>query len=89
MAVISDQTEKIVETVHIALEQTPPELAADIADKGIVLTGGGALLKNMDALLKERLRVPISIAEDPLTTVVVGSGKALVNSSMLREIAVR
>jgi len=89
MAAISDQTEKIVETVHIALEQTPPELAADIVDKGIVLTGGGALLKNMDALLKERLRVPISIAEDPLTTVVVGSGKALVNSSMLREIAVR
>jgi rod shape-determining protein MreB len=89
MASISDQTEKIVETVHIALEQTPPELAADIADKGIVLTGGGALLKNMDALLKERLMVPISVAEDPLTTVVVGSGKALDNISILREIAVR
>jgi rod shape-determining protein MreB len=89
MEIISDQTEKIVEIVHIVLEQTPPELAADIADKGIVLTGGGALLKNMDALLKERLMVPISVAEDPLTTVVVGSGKALDNISILREIAVR
>ena len=87
--VISDQTEKIVETVHIALEQTPPELAADIADKGIILTGGGALLKNMDALLKERLMVPISVAESPLTTVVVGAGKALDNISILRELAVR
>jgi rod shape-determining protein MreB len=89
MEIISDQTEKIVEIVHIVLEQTPPELAADIADKGIVLTGGGALLKNMDALLKERLMVPISVAEDPLTTVVVGAGKALDNISIMREIAVR
>ncbi len=86
---ISDQTETIVETVHAALEQTPPELAADIADKGIVLTGGGSLLKNLDVLLRERLKLPIAITEDPLSTVVLGSGKALDNLSILRDVATR
>jgi rod shape-determining protein MreB len=83
---ISEQVDTIVETVRIALEQTPPELSADVVDKGIVLTGGGALLKNLDALLREETRLPITITDDPLTTVVMGAGKALDNLSLLREI---
>jgi len=67
----------IVETVRVALEQTPPELAADIVDKGIVLAGGGALIRNLDILLREETGLPIMIADDPLTAVVLGSGKAL------------
>ncbi|MBW1701982.1 MAG: rod shape-determining protein [Deltaproteobacteria bacterium] len=86
---ISEQVETIVETVRIALEQTPPELAADIVDRGIVLTGGGSLLKNMDVLLREETKLPITITEEPLTTVALGSGKALDNISILREVAVK
>lgn len=86
---ISEQVETIVETVRIALEQTPPELSADVVDKGIVLTGGGALLKNLDALLREETRLPITITDDPLTTVVLGAGKALDNLSLLREILIK
>ncbi len=86
---ISEQVETIVETVRIALEQTPPELAADIVDRGIVLTGGGSLLKNMDVLLREETKLPITIAEEPLTTVALGSGKALDNIAILREVAVK
>ena len=67
----------IVEAVRVALEQTPPELAADIVDKGIVLAGGGALIKNLDVLLREETGLPVMIAENPLTSVVIGSGKAL------------
>ncbi len=85
---ISEQVKTIVETVRIALEQTPPELAADIVDKGVVLTGGGSLLKNLDVLLREETRIPITIAEDPLSTVVLGSGKILDNLSILKEIAI-
>jgi rod shape-determining protein MreB len=86
---ISEQVEAIVETVRIALEQTPPELSADVVDKGIVLTGGGALLKNIDVLLREETRLPISITDDPLTTVVLGAGKVLDNLSILKEIMIR
>jgi rod shape-determining protein MreB len=86
---ISEQVETIVETVRIALEQTPPELAADIVDRGIVLTGGGSLLKNLDVLLREETRLPIIITEDPLSAVVLGSGKALDNIEILREVAIR
>lgn len=86
---ISEQVETIVETVRIALEQTPPELAADIVDRGIVLTGGGSLLKNLDVLLREETRLPIIITEDPLSAVVLGSGKALDNIDILREVAIR
>ncbi len=85
---ISEQVETIVETVKIALEQTPPELAADIVDKGIVLTGGGALLKNLDKLLREKTGLPIIIADDPLSSVVIGSGQALDNINILREIMI-
>jgi rod shape-determining protein MreB and related proteins len=86
---ISEQVDTIVETVRIALEQTPPELSADVVDKGIVLTGGGALLKNLDALLREETRLPITITDDPLTTVAIGAGKALDNIALLKEILVK
>lgn len=86
---ISEQIETIVETVRIALEQTPPELAADIVDTGIVLAGGGALLKDLDVLLREETKLPITITEDPLSTVVLGSGMALDNISMLKEVTIR
>ncbi len=86
---ISEQVEAIVETVRIALEQTPPELAADIVDKGIVLAGGGSLLKNLDVLLREETKLPITITDDPLSTVVLGSGMALDNLSFLKEVTIR
>ena len=85
---ITEQIETILETVKIALEQTPPELAADIVDRGIVLTGGGALLQNLDMLLREETGLPITITEDPLSTVVLGSGKALDSLDILREIMI-
>ncbi len=85
---ISEQIETTVETVRIALEQTPPELAADIVDTGIVLTGGGSLLKNLDVLLREKTNLPITITENPLSTVVIGSGKALDNLAILKEITI-
>ncbi len=85
---LSEQVENIVETVKIALEQTPPELAADIVDKGIVLTGGGALLTNLDKLLREETGLPIIIAEDPLSSVALGSGKTLDNLDILKEIMI-
>jgi len=83
---ISEQIEAIVETAKMALEQTPPELAADIVDRGIVLTGGGALLKNLDKLLREESGLPITIADDPFTTVAIGTGKALDNIEILKQI---
>jgi rod shape-determining protein MreB len=86
---ISEQIETIVETVRIALEQTPPELAADIVDTGIVLAGGGALLKNLDVLLREETKLPIILAEDPLTTIVLGSGMALDNLGMLKDVIIK
>jgi len=67
----------IVEGVKLALEQTPPELAADIVDKGIVLTGGGALLHNLDKVLRNATGLPVTIAEEPLTCVALGSGRSL------------
>jgi len=87
-AAISEQIATIIQTVRIVLEQMPPQLAADVVEKGIVLTGGGALLKNLDALLREETRLPIRITDDPLTTVVIGAGKVLDNISILREISV-
>ena len=85
---IIEQLKTIVETVKSVLEQTPPELAADIVDNGIVLTGGVALLKGLDSLLREETGLPITITEDPLTTVVLGSGKALDEIDTLREIMI-
>ena len=85
---ITEQIDAIVEAVKNALELTPPELSADIVDKGIVLTGGGALLHNLDKLLKEKTGLPIIIADDPLSSVVLGSGKALENIEVLKEVMV-
>jgi rod shape-determining protein MreB len=85
---ISEQLDAILETVKIALEQTPPELSADIVDRGIVLTGGGALLKGLDKLLMEESGLPITIADDPLSTVAMGSGKALDNIDILRQVVI-
>ncbi|MCK4467337.1 MAG: rod shape-determining protein, partial [Desulfobacterales bacterium] len=86
---ISEQIDAIVETIKIALEQTPPELAADIVDRGIVLTGGGALLKNLDKLLREETGLPITITDDPLLTVALGSGKAIDSIEILRQVMIR
>jgi rod shape-determining protein MreB len=80
---------QIVEAVRVALERTPPELASDIVDKGIVLAGGGALLRNLDVLLREETGLPVMVADDPLTAVVMGAGKALDELSLLREVAIQ
>ena len=86
---LSEPVNAIVEATRIALERTPPELAADIADKGIVLTGGGALLKNMDVLLREETGLPIMLAEDPFTAVVMGCGQCLDEIELLRDVTDR
>ncbi|MCG8533131.1 MAG: rod shape-determining protein [Desulfovibrionales bacterium] len=85
---IAEQVDSIVQAVRIALEQTPPELAADIVDRGIVLTGGGGLLKGLDQLLREETSLPITVVDDPLSTVVIGTGKALDNLDILKEVTV-
>jgi rod shape-determining protein MreB len=78
----------VVESVKIALERTPPELAADIVDKGIVLTGGGALLKGLDQLLRQETNLPITVAEDPLSCVALGTGKVLDELDLLKKVAI-
>ncbi|MBM4274109.1 MAG: rod shape-determining protein [Deltaproteobacteria bacterium] len=83
---IQEQIDTIVATVKTALEQTPPELAADIVDRGIYLTGGGALLKYLDILLHQETGLPIKLTDDPLATVVLGSGRALDNLNILKEV---
>jgi rod shape-determining protein MreB len=85
---LSEPVNAIVEAVRICLERTPPELAADIVDKGIVLAGGGALLRNLDLLLREETGLPVVIAEDPLSCVVLGSGKVLDELNLLRRVAI-
>jgi rod shape-determining protein MreB len=84
---ISEPVNAIVEAVRIALERTPPELASDIVDKGIVLSGGGALLRNLDALIKEVTKLPVIVAENPLTAVVEGAGKVLDELDLLKQVA--
>ncbi|MEA1991948.1 MAG: rod shape-determining protein [Thermodesulfobacteriota bacterium] len=85
---ITEQIDTIVDTVKSVLEQTPPELAADIVDKGIVLTGGVALLKNLDKLLRDETHLPIIIADDPLSSVVLGAGMSLDNLDILKEVMI-
>ena len=70
------------------MEQTPPELAADIVDKGIVLTGGGALLKNMDFVIREATGLPVSIAEEPLSCVALGTGMCLEEMKVMRNVLI-
>ena len=83
---LADPVSQIVEAVKVALENTAPELAADIVDKGIVLTGGGALLSNLDQVLRDATGLPVSIAENPLACVVKGTGKALDESDKFRDV---
>ncbi len=83
---LTDSLSEVVDAVRTALEKTPPELASDIVDNGIVLTGGGALLHNLDILLRERTGLPVTIAENPLTCVVVGSGKVLDELNLLKRL---
>ena len=78
----------IVETVKIALERTPPELAADIVDKGIVMAGGGSMIRGLDLLLREETGLPIILAEDPLSAVALGTGKALDELELLRKVSI-
>ena len=76
----------IVDAVRVALERTPPELSADIIDRGIVLTGGGALLKNLDTRLRTETGLPVFLADDPLTSVVLGAGKMLSDFALLKRV---
>ena len=77
----------IIEAVRVALEQTPPELSADIIDRGIILTGGGSLLRNLDKRLREETGLPVSMADDPLASVALGTGKMLTEFNLLRRIS--
>src|SRR6266550_7567689 len=83
---LSEVVAAIVETVRVALERTPPELSADIMDKGIIITGGGSLLRNLDRRLREETGLPVTYAEDPLASVVLGTGAMLTDMNLLRKI---
>jgi rod shape-determining protein MreB and related proteins len=85
---LAETVNVIVDAVRVALERTPPELSADIVDRGIVLTGGGALLKNLDKRLREETGLPLAMAEDPLSSVVLGAGKMLSDFNLLRKISI-
>ena len=85
---LTEPIEAIVEAVKTTLEKTPPELASDIVDKGIVMTGGGALLTNIDVLLREETGLPVMLCESPLTAVVLGSGKALEQLDLLKGVTI-
>ncbi len=85
---LSECVSTIMNAIRVALERTPPELSADISDRGIVLTGGGALLKNLDKRIREETGLPVSIADDPLASVVLGTGKMLSDFKLLRKISI-
>ena len=85
---LSECVATILNAIRVALERTPPELSADISDRGIVLTGGGALLKNFDKRIREETGLPVSIAEDPLASVVLGTGRMLTDFNLLRRVAI-
>jgi rod shape-determining protein MreB and related proteins len=85
---LAESVAAIVNQIRVALEHTPPELSADISDRGIILTGGGALLKNLDQRIREETGLPVSIAEDPLASVVLGTGKMLTDFKTLRRVAI-
>jgi rod shape-determining protein MreB len=83
---ISEQVDAIIETVKAVLEQIPPEFSADIIERGMILTGGGALLKNLDKILAEETGVPITIIEDPLSSVAIGAGRVTENIELLKKV---
>jgi rod shape-determining protein MreB len=85
---LSECVATIINAIRVALERTPPELSADISDRGIVLTGGGALIKNLDKRIREETGLPVSIADDPLASVVLGTGKMLSDFKLLRKISI-
>ena len=85
---LAEPINAIVEAVRVVLERTPPELSADIVDKGIVLTGGGAQLRNLDVLLREETGLPVMLSDDPECAVVLGTGKALDELKLLREVTI-
>jgi len=84
---LAEPLRMIVQAVRDALERVPPELSADIFDRGVVLTGGGALLRNLDKRLREETGLPVLVAENPLTSVVLGAGKILTDLPLLRKVA--
>ncbi|CAI8012036.1 Cell shape-determining protein MreB [Geodia barretti] len=79
---------QILDAVRVSLERTPPELASDIVDRGIVLAGGGSLLRNLDSLISEETGLPVTLAADPLTSVVLGAGKALDEIDLLKDVTI-
>jgi rod shape-determining protein MreB len=86
---LAEPINAIVESVKMALEKTPPELSADIVDKGIVLVGGGSMLSNLDVLLREVTGLPVMLAEDPLTAVAMGTGRCLEELGLLKDVTIR
>jgi rod shape-determining protein MreB len=86
---LAEPISAIVESVRVALERTPPELSADIVDKGIVLVGGGSLLRDLDVLLREATGLPVMLAEDPLTAVAIGTGRCLDELHLLKDVTIR
>jgi rod shape-determining protein MreB len=85
---LSEPISAIVNAIKVALENTPPELAGDIIDRGIVLTGGGSLLRGMDIRLREETNLPVITVENPLTTVVLGTGKVLDELDLLKKVTI-
>jgi rod shape-determining protein MreB and related proteins len=83
-----ETVQQVVESVRIMLERMPPKLASVILDKGVILAGGGALLRNLDVLLRKETGLPVTLADDPLTAVVMGAGKVLDELSLLRDVGV-
>ena len=86
---LAETVNVIVDAVRMALERTPPELSADIMDKGIVLSGGGALLRTLDQRLRAETGLPVVLAEDPLASVVLGTGRVLEDMDLLRKVSIR
>jgi rod shape-determining protein MreB len=85
---LAETVSAIVDAVRVALEQTPPELSADIVDRGIILSGGGALLRNLEKRLREETGLPVSTADAPLTSVVIGTGRMLTDFNLLRKVSI-
>lgn len=86
--VLAETVNVIVDVVRLVLERTPPELSADIVDRGIVLTGGGSLLRNLDKRLREDIGLPVAMAEDPLSSVALGAGEMLSDFALLRKLSI-
>jgi len=85
---LAETVNVIIDAVRVALERTPPELSADIVDRGIVITGGGSLLKNLDRRLREETGLPVAMAEDPLSSVALGAGRMLSDFDLLRRLSI-